>query len=208
MWRKNAARMNQQATNDGLLWIDGVGGFLVTLAKKVTLGQAVQGNPVTVPIVGDLSRQHAVIRRADGVYWIEPIGDVQVASNPIRQSTPLSDGDEISLGSSVRLRFRQPSPLSDSARIDLLSHHRTHPSTDGVLLFGQTCLLGPSVQNHVFCPGWAGQIVLARDQKSGFFRFRAKQRVEIDGKPSGDTGSITWNTNLSGDDFALRFERT
>ena len=35
-----------------LLWIDGVGGYLVCLANEVVLGQATPNNPIAVPIQG------------------------------------------------------------------------------------------------------------------------------------------------------------
>ena len=205
-WQKKSAAVNDAPTDRGLLWVDGVGGFLVLLSDEVTIGQAVPGSDVEIPLVGDLSRRHAKLRRVEDMYLIEPLAATRVEGMVIEQTTPLADGDEITLGESIQIRFRQPSPLSDSARLDVLSHHRTHPSADGVLLFGQTCLLGPTDQNHVCCPEWEEQIVLSRSDEESF-RFRANQRVEIDGLPAADTGILQWNANLAGSRFALRFER-
>ena len=74
------------------------------------MGLATPGNAVEIPIMGDLSRQHARVRREDG-YVIEPLQTVRVNGRLIRVVTNLSDGDEIELGESVRLRFRQPHAL-------------------------------------------------------------------------------------------------
>ncbi len=190
----------------GLLWVDRVGGFLVYLSDRVTIGQATPENDVDIPILGDLSRRHAIVRRANEMYILEPLSTTMVSGFRVTTPTPLSDGDEIGLGPRVLLRFRQPTPLSNTARLELISHHRTEPLADGVLLFGETCLLGPGDQNHVRCPEWEQQIVLSRHERQGF-RFRARERVEVDGVLSADSGILGWNTNLAGSSFALRLER-
>src|SRR5262249_40485693 len=46
-----------------LLWIDGVGGYLVCLGARVTFGQAVAGDRVDVPLTADVSRLHASLTR-------------------------------------------------------------------------------------------------------------------------------------------------
>jgi hypothetical protein len=205
-WLKKNADVTDSKTDRGLLWLDAVGGFLVLLGDEVTIGQAVPGNDIEIPVVGDLSRHHARLRRLEDTYLIDPLAPTRVEGMVIDETIPLSDGDEITLGDSVHIRFRQPTSLSDSARLEMISHHRTQPSSDGILLFGQTCLLGPTDQNHVCCPDWEEQIVLSRNNEESF-RFRANQRVEIDGITAADTGILLWNANLAGSRFALRFER-
>ena len=50
-----------------LLWVDGVGGFLVCLNARVTFGQAVAEGPVDVPLFAELSKLHAeLFRDAEG----------------------------------------------------------------------------------------------------------------------------------------------
>src|SRR5262249_58334744 len=39
-----------------LLWVDGVGGYLVCLSNRVTFGQATGDAPVDVPLFADVSR--------------------------------------------------------------------------------------------------------------------------------------------------------
>ena len=43
-----------------LLWVDGVGGYLVCLSDEVTLGQSTPNCRVHVPILADVSRHHAI----------------------------------------------------------------------------------------------------------------------------------------------------
>lgn len=200
------AVVTTDSVDRGLLWVDRVGGFLVLLSDRVTIGQAMPENEVDIAILGDLSRRHAILRRSNEMYVLEPLAATTVGGFRVTTPTPLSDGDEIGLGPRVQLRFRQPTPLSNTARLEFISHHRTEPLANGILLFGETCLLGPANNNHVPCPGWEQQIVLSRDERLGF-RFRARERVEIDGVLAADSGILGWNTNLAGRSFALRLER-
>lgn len=186
-----------------VLWVDGVGGYLVCLGGEVTIGQAVPGTGVEVPIQGDLSRQHARIRRDDG-YLIEPLHRVRIDGKDVRETTLLSDGDEIELGGGVRLRFRQPHALSATARLELVSGHRTQPSADGVLLMAESCVMGPKWQNHVICRDWSGDVVLYR--REGELFCRAMEPIEIDDQYCEGQGKVETNSHVAGSDFSLSLE--
>ncbi len=188
-----------------LLWIDAVGGYFVCLAEHVLIGQAVPDTEADVPIQGDLSRRHAKIRRDGENYLIEPIvGAVRIGGRSINSSVLLADGDEIELGKVVRLRFRKPHPLSVSARLDFISRHRTQPWADGVLLMGESCVLGPNWHNHVVCRDWRDDVVLFRQGKDLYCR--GMQTLEIDGKPCDGRGKLTCNSHITSDDFAITLE--
>ncbi len=117
-----------------MLWIDGVGGYLVCLGDEVVLGQAIPGSRVDVPILADLSSHHAMIRREGDGYVVSPAARVESADLRIDTPAPLFDGQTLRLGDSVDVQFRQPHPLSASARLNIVSRHRTQPSTDAVLM--------------------------------------------------------------------------
>ncbi len=186
------------------LWIDGVGGYLVCLEDEIILGQATPNNPIAVPIQADLSRHHArILRQGDG-YVIEPLESTQVNEQLIRGKTLLSDGDEIDMAGAVKLRFRQPHALSASARLDFVSHHRTRPKTDGVLLMAESCVLGPKWQNHVVCRDWQGDVVLYR--RNGELFCRAMDSIEIDGHLCDGRGQLASNSHVSGSDFSMSLE--
>ncbi len=187
-----------------LLWIDAVGGYLVCLTDQIVLGQAAPGNSVDVPILGDISRRHAVIRRQGEGYFIEPIQPVRVDRQLIREPTLLSDGDQIELGNAVHLRFRKPHALSASARLDFLSRHSTLPSADGILLMAESCVLGPQWQNHVVCRNWSADVVLYRQEDELYCR--AMDSIEIDGQWFEGRGRVGENSRISGTDFALSLE--
>jgi hypothetical protein len=125
-WIESAVK-NPAARGRLLLWVDAVGGFYVCSGSEVRLGQAVPDSTIEVPILADLSRHHATIRRDDEGYTIEPLRDVRLDHVQIDKVSWLQDGSLIELGPALRMRFRRPHPLSATARLDFLSHHRTQP---------------------------------------------------------------------------------
>lgn len=209
---------DSSATQDDsfLLWIDSVGGYLVSLADEITLGQpaafggATHGGP-DIPILGDLAKRHARIRRDGEGYLIEAIQPVWVDNVAVKRVASLSDGNRIQLGSSVRLVFRRPHALSATARLEFDSNHRTQPSVDGLLLMADSCVLGPRPHSHVVCRDWPEEVVLYRHESDLYCRSAAP--MEIDGvqttrrKRGGGRGRVTRTSRIVGERFALSLEQ-
>ena len=187
-----------------MLWVDAVGGYLVCLADEVVLGQAVPGAGIDIPILGDLSRQHAKVRRVAGDYVLEPLSDLRRNGKVVRNAVPLADGDQVQLGSSVLLRFSKPHALSASAMLRFLSRHRTQPSADGILLMAESCVLGPRASNHIVCPDWSQDLVLYRHDDR--LNCRAATPIEIDDVFCEGRGRLSFNSRVTGSDFALSLE--
>lgn len=190
--------------NRFVLWVDGVGGFLVCQSESVEIGQARPGNRVAVPIMADLAGKHARIERDVEGYWIDPLQTTQINGRAIHRRTMLSDGDELELGGGVRIRFRRPHALSASARLEFLSRHRTQPSADGVLLMAESCVLGPKWQNHVVCRDWSSDVVLYRHDETLYCR--AMESIEIDGELCEGRGRLAANSHVVGSDFSMSLE--
>jgi tetratricopeptide (TPR) repeat protein len=194
-----------QVIQRGMLWIDGVGGYLVCLDSVIVIGQAFPGANVAIPIQADLAREHLRIRREGEGYLLEPLAQpVRAAGRAITEPALLSDGDELELGSNVRIRFHRPHPLSASARIDFLSRHRPRPFADSVLLMAESCVLGPKKVNHVICREWANDVVLYRQE--GQLACRAMEPFEIDGVRHDGRGKLTWDSHVVGSDFTFKLE--
>jgi hypothetical protein len=188
-----------------MMWVDGVGGYLTCLSDTVRIGQAVTGAQVEIPVIGDLSRHHATLVRHGEGYLIRPQAPTWVGPRPVTEPRLLTDGDEIRLGASFLMRFRQPHPLSATARLDLLSHHRTQPAADGILLMASSCILGPAGQNHVVCRHWAHDVVLVRQGQ--MLACHTLQPIEVDGQARDRRAAITMNSRIQGEDFCLTLER-
>src|SRR5437588_2113599 len=60
------------------LWIDGVGGYLLCLSHRVTLGQALVDRQVDIALIADVSRHHATIQRDPEGYFLEAQRKVQI----------------------------------------------------------------------------------------------------------------------------------
>jgi tetratricopeptide (TPR) repeat protein len=171
-----------------VLWVDGVGSYLMLLSDKVTIGPASFRASVDLPMQADLSRRHARIVRRDEEYWLEPIrGRVCYAGDLLTEPRLLADGQELLLGDRVRLRFRRPHPLSCTARLERLSSHRTVPLADAVLLMAHTCILGSDGRSHVVCPESTAPIYITHENR-GILKCHSKERIEVDGQ--------TWDASL------------
>ena len=186
-----------------LLWVDGVGGYLVCTRDEVTLGQPVAESQTDIPILGDLSRRHAKIRRDGEAYLIEPRRPVRLDGRTIDRATLLADGMLIELGN-VRLVFRRPHPLSGTARLEFASPHRTQPAADAVLLMAESCVLGPNAQSHVVCGDWSRELILSRQGDDLYCR--RSGRLQVDGQSAADSGKLTLKSQVSGEDFSLSIE--
>jgi hypothetical protein len=186
-----------------LLWIDAVGGYLVCLGDEISLGPP--GAGADVPILGDLSRRHATIRRDGEGYLVEPSRPVKLDGQPLARPATLADGSVLALGESVQVRFRRPHPLSGSARLEIVSRHKTVPSVDAVLLMADSLILGPGNQCHVPCRDWRREMVLFRRGEKLFCRSDAP--YEIDGQQRRGKAEIRYNSCVSGEEFSLSLER-
>ena len=143
-----------------VLWVDEIGAFLICRGENVVLGQP--GPGVDIPILADVSRRHAVIRREGEGYLILPARPIRVDDSAINETALLRDGSVIELAPGVRLQFRRPHALSNTATLSFLSRHRFQPHVDGVVLMAEACIMGPKPQSHIVCKQWGDDVVLMR----------------------------------------------
>jgi len=204
-WRRIEPVVNlPSAESRFLLWVDAVGGFLVCRGDRVRLGQAVPENPIEVPFLADLSRHHATIRRDNGDYLIEPLRDAKIDGARIERPTWLVDGNTIELGRSLRLSFRRPHPLSATARLDIVSHHRTQPAVSGILLMADSCVLGPGSKSHIVCRHWTREAVICKQR--GELLVRSEGPFEISGVRTQDRGKLASHAYVTGEQFSFSVE--
>jgi hypothetical protein len=192
-----------------MLWVDGVGGYLVTLADQIVLGQPAgigsrsESGP-SLPILADLSRQHANITRQAGGYVVTPHGPTWLDGRRLEMPATLSDGALLTLGDSVQIRFRQPHALSATARLELESPHRTVPGADAVLMMAESCVLGPKKHSHIRCRNWQGEAILFRGAEG--LLCRADGGLLSDNVRSDGPVVVRPKTRIEGQDFTLSVE--
>jgi hypothetical protein len=186
-----------------LLWIDGVGGFLVCMGSRITIGQATPESCVDVPLFADVSRIHATLTRDNEGYLLEAMRSVRVNGDPVQKAL-LRPNDRLTLGGCCQLQFRQPAPVSTSARLDLASGHRLPLTVDAVLLMADTLVLGPGSLVHVEMPDSKQMVVLYRHKDALGIRYPGE--FTVNGQKCRDRGLLGAHATVSGDDFALAIE--
>ena len=198
------ATAGPQASPDRfLLWIDGVGGYLVCLGSRITFGQAIPGSPVDVPLVADLSRMHATLTRDGEGYVLEAVRSIQVNGRPATRAL-LRPGDRVTLGPSCQFQFRQPVPASATARLDLVSGHRLPLGVDGVLIMADTLVMGGGPQVHLTALDLKAPVVFFR-HKDGL-GLRHNGGLTVNGQKVPERTILGTRALVSGEDFAFAVE--
>ncbi len=141
-----------------LVLVDGGGSGLLVRRDLVRVGRGGSA-AVDVPIPGDLQSHHADIIRRGEDYFLTAYGPAQVNGRRV-EHTLLRDGDRIVLGTSVKMVFSKPSAKSESAVLRLGQRCRLAQDVSDVVLFRDTCLVGPSPSCHLRMHEGHGQAVL------------------------------------------------
>jgi tetratricopeptide (TPR) repeat protein len=186
-----------------LLWIDGVGGYLVCLGPRITFGQATSDASVEVPLFADVSRLHATVTRDAEGYFLEAVRTVQVNGRAVERAI-LRSNDRITLGTCCQVRFHLPSPISTTARLDLVSGHRLPVAVDAVLLMADTLVLGEGPQAHVQVPGLKEPVVLFRHRDG--LGVRHDGGLVVNGERCPGRSLLAPHTTVVGDDFSFALE--
>lgn len=188
-----------------LLWIDRVGCWMLMLKPEVTIGGAGGGGELAdIPLLAQLSRKHATVTREGECYILKAHAPVSIGGKQIHDRIDLHDGYELQLGPSVRVRFRLPTVMSGSARLEIVSDHRPKHAVDGIVLMEETCLLGPHGDNHVICPAWTNNVVLYR--KGGQVWCKSRDELYIAGQSASPAGAVPSGAVVQGTDFRFRLE--
>jgi len=188
-----------------IVWIDQVGAFLLCLASEVTVGgPATEGARADVPLLANLSRRHATFVRSGERYLLLAHAPTQVAGRAVHDRVDLSDGYDVGLGANVRLKFRLPSVMSGTARLEFVSDHRPARAVDGVILMDQTCLVGPGAENHIRCPGWPQSVLLYR--RDGRLWCKSRDELFLGGRHAPEGGPLEPGVVVTATDIRFRIE--
>ncbi|MDB5386747.1 MAG: hypothetical protein JWM11_2393 [Planctomycetaceae bacterium] len=188
------------------LWVDGVGAYLLCFDRQIQIGGAggERETQAEISLLSNLSRYHARLIRSGEIWLLEPLGPVTVEDRPVVRQCLLNDGNRILLGSSVKLRFRLPSALTGTARLDFESSHRTNPSVDGIILLAGTCVLGPGLDSHITCRPECDRVLLT--QRASGFWCQANGGVWVDGVTFGTEAPCQAGRVYSGQNWRFRLE--
>jgi len=186
-----------------LLWIDGVGGYLVCTGPRVAFGQAANRGPVDVPLFADVSRLHAEIHRDGEGYTLESGHNVQVNGIPSTRSV-LNPGDRLTFGSTCQMVIQQPMPISPTVKLELVSGHRLPVAVDAIWLMAENLVMGPDGGVHIPIPDLPAPIVLYRS-KDGL-GIRCAGRFRIDGEPHEGRATLRVPCHVTTDQVSFALE--
>jgi hypothetical protein len=200
----NAATQTH-SINRATLWVDRVGSFLLCLKPRVRIGGPVEnGSAADVSLMANLSRHHATIFREGETYLLTAHGPASLAGRTLSTPAILHDGQEIVLGTNVRLRFRIPSPMSNTARLEFVSDHRPQQSMNSVILMDETCLLGPGDEHHVPCAVWKEPVVLFKREET--FWCKARSGISVSESSHNSSVELTNGAVVTANDGRFRLE--
>lgn len=185
-----------------MLWIDGVGGFLMCEGRTVALGQA--GGDAEIPLMADVSRRHAAITRDGEHYLLEPLRTCSVDGVAVTERVRLYADADVELGP-VRLHFNVPHVCGVTARLDVVSGHRLRPHADGVVLLADACVVGPSAASHIVAPSASRTCVLFR-RADGTIVFRTAGSYDVDGRRASETSVVTRSSRITADGLRWQLE--
>lgn len=206
---KGASRVSEPAPSPGLprrviLWIDGVGGFLICLAARAAIGQAAAADgQVDIPVFADISRLHGYLSRDSEGYWFEALKPTTLRGQPVTR-TVLRDKDVLTLGAHCQLQFHQPIAISTTARLSLPGGHRLPMGLDGVLLMAETLLLSDGVDAHIQVPGLPRPVALLRKRDELYVQ--SALDFTVDGLPHRGRCSLMLDSTVSGADWRFTLE--
>ena len=187
-----------------LLWVDGVGGYLVCLSNRVTFGQATSDGPVDVPLFADVSRLHAELSRDGEGYVVESGKGVMVNGVGLTRSV-LAAGDRVTLGGTCQFLFHRPVSVSLTARLELTSGHRLPVAVDGVLLMANELILGTGPNAHVVLPGLPAPVLIYRS-KDGLGVRVPGGPFRIDDRVCNDRAALPMPAVVTTDAFTFAVE--
>lgn len=162
-----------------LLWVDGVGTYVLIPWDRVSLGRLGSSARADIPLQADIAGFHAEIVRSDDDYFLVAAqGKVAVGGQPTSRRL-LAHGDVITLGAALKIAFELPSPLSPTAVLSL-GMQRLTGDVRTVILLKEHLIIGPRENSHIVAPGSEGAVVLSLD--GGALRCRSEAAILMDGK--------------------------
>jgi hypothetical protein len=129
-----------------LILVDGGGSALLVSRKLVRVGRL--GADVDVPFPADVQSHHADVECDGDDYFLIAYGPAFVNQRRMTR-TLLRDGDRVLLGARAKFVFSKPSAKSATAVLRLSHSSRLPQDVSEVVLFRDTCLIGPRPSCHI-----------------------------------------------------------
>ncbi len=157
--KPNSASANQ------MMWIDGVGAYLLCAGAENWIGKHVEGTRCQIAFHGDLSRFHAKITQRDGRFYISSKSATKLFRQkrlvPTVDASPLCDQDLLVFASGIKMCFHQ-SDGHGTAKLTLESGHKTVPRCDCIFLVSEGIMIADSSDADIRFPGLIGKLEIKK----------------------------------------------
>jgi len=184
-----------------IVLVDSGGSSMLLAREQVRIGRAGSSAMVDVALPADLDSHHADLIRRGSDYFVIAHGPVEVNQRPVRQCL-LRHGDVITLGR-VRLTFQKPSSRSQTAVLQLPHRCRLAEDVSSVILFCDTCLVGPTLTCHIRTRESEGQLVLF-DRSGVLYARRMEERPTAAGLAPAEPVVVGRTMELAGLRFTVK----
>ncbi|MBX3416755.1 MAG: hypothetical protein KF851_04065 [Pirellulaceae bacterium] len=189
-----------------VMWIDGVGSFLICRGEATWLGRYVDQPQVDIAIQGELARRHAIFRKTKFAYQLDSFGPMRVNGTEVNEGTSLKHQDLIEIGEVLKIRFENSDPRSRSAILRSVTPMRTFPRCDGVILLHDWISVGPKQHNHLRIPHLHGELEFRIVDGRLTARVRSGE-MQVDGPRVGDQAVVVGcDTRLTLDGVGIQWE--
>ncbi len=162
-----------------LLWIDGIGHYLLCLEPEIWIGRYVPLSGIQVPIHADIGRRHVrLIRDESGAvniqaHWptclvskssqVQPDEEFQIQRLSLdarTETVPVLESNlKLELGERVVLEYQKPA-IDRPVTIRSLSGHRTVPAANAIVWMDRRLTIGGNASFDIHCRNRTGQLVI------------------------------------------------
>ncbi|MFL2870189.1 MAG: hypothetical protein ACJZ8O_05500 [Pirellulaceae bacterium] len=190
--------------NRFLLWIDDIGGFLITRSNSFTIGRSGTHATSDVPINGDLATEHITIQSGSDYCVLIPHSKVLVNSLEVMGPLAIVTGDEITMGS-VQLEVRARHPLSQTIGLKIISHHNTHGAKN-ILLMTRSIILGSKQRNHIVLGNGHEDTVIYESLQNKRLFFKPTAPIRVGERSTTNDSELVNGSCLESGDLTITVE--
>ena len=172
------------------LWVDGCGGFLLIDGSSWTVGGFDQRTPADICVRADWPRRAGTIIRKAADYFWQPWQSEGTTSTKTEAIKPqlIKPQSPLPIAGSAEMTLSCPSPLCNSATLNLRDPHRFEGHVDGVVLADHLLLMGPTPDCHIRTSDFPEQIILMGRENQ--WHAKPKNENSLHPLPVGERVSI------------------
>ena len=187
-----------------LLWIDDVGGYLVSRNESFTIGRSGVHATSEVPINGDLASEHITIQSGSDYCVLTPHAKTLVNSLEVEEPLAIVTGDILTMGS-VQLEVQPRHPLSQTLGLRITSHHNSYGAKN-ILLMKRSIILGSKRQNHIVLGNGHEDTVIYESSESKRLLFKPTAPIRVGEQSATDDSELSNGSCLESGDLTITVE--